>query len=80
MGEAATYRKKPVTVEARQWFCKGHLPTWAQKAGTEYAECVLIETLEGVMRAEPGDWIIRGIKGEVYSCKPDIFALTYEPA
>ena len=37
-----------------------------------------IETLEGVMHAEPGDWIITGIKGERYPCKPDIFAATYE--
>ncbi len=38
-----------------------------------------IETLEGTMRAEPGDWIITGINGERYPCKPDIFAKTYEP-
>ena len=39
-----------------------------------------IETLEGTMRAEPGDWIITGVKGERYPCKPDIFEATYEPA
>ena len=39
---------------------------------------IRIETLEGVMTASPGDWIIRGIKGEFYPCKPDIFAETYE--
>jgi hypothetical protein len=38
-----------------------------------------IDTLEGTMRAEPGDWIIRGVKGEFYPCKPDIFKDTYEP-
>jgi len=38
-----------------------------------------IRTLEGVMRADPGDWIIRGVRGELYVCKPDIFAETYEP-
>ena len=38
-----------------------------------------ILTLEGVMRADPGDWIITGIKGERYPCKPDVFAATYEP-
>lgn len=38
-----------------------------------------IETLEGTMRAEIGDWIITGVKGERYPCKPDIFAATYEP-
>ena len=38
-----------------------------------------IETLEGVMHAEPGDWIITGVNGERYPCKPDIFEKTYEP-
>lgn len=37
-----------------------------------------IQTLEGVMLAKPGDWIIKGVAGEVYPCKPDIFAATYE--
>lgn len=37
-----------------------------------------IETLEGVMKADKGDWIIKGIKGELYPCKPDVFAMTYE--
>lgn len=41
---------------------------------------IAIRTLEGVMRAVPRDWIIRGVKGELYPCKPDIFAATYEPA
>ena len=40
---------------------------------------VEIVTLEGTMRADPGDWIITGVKGERYPCKPDIFAATYEP-
>lgn len=39
-----------------------------------------IKTIEGTMEASPGDWIIRGVKGEHYPCKPDIFAATYEPA
>jgi hypothetical protein len=41
---------------------------------------VEIKTLEGEMRASEGDWIIKGVKGEFYPCKPDIFAATYEPA
>ena len=41
-------------------------------------EITLIETLEGTMRAEVGDWIITGVKGERYPCKPDIFAATYD--
>ena len=40
----------------------------------------LIATLEGVMQAEPGDWVIRGVRGKFYPCKPDIFAATYEQA
>ena len=44
------------------------------------ANRTVIKTLEGDMVAEPGDWIITGIKGERYPCKPDIFAATYEPA
>jgi len=39
-----------------------------------------IETLEGTMVADPGDWIITGVQGEQYPCKPDIFAATYEEA
>lgn len=45
---------------------------------TDYAEWD-IETLEGVMSCGPDDWIIKGVKGEFYPCKPDIFAVTYEP-
>ena len=41
--------------------------------------CVEIYTLEGVMTADEGDWIIRGVQGEFYPCKPDIFEATYEP-
>ena len=43
-------------------------------------EEIYIETLEGVMKANPGDWIIRGVRGELYPCKPDVFAATYEKA
>ena len=42
-------------------------------------EHLSIQTLEGVMLVSPGDWIIRGVKGEIYPCKPDIFAMTYDP-
>lgn len=40
--------------------------------------CILINTLEGQMKAIPGDWIIKGVKGEFYPCKPDIFEATYD--
>ena len=66
------------------------IPSWLAKAlddgilvphnrgSTDYASWD-IKTLEGTMSAGPGDWIIQGVKGEVYSCKPDIFNATYEP-
>lgn len=47
--------------------------------GTGLAEDFLVHTLEGEMRVYPGDWVIKGIKGECYPCKPDIFEATYEP-
>lgn len=40
---------------------------------------IFIKTLEGLMESKPGDWIIRGVRGEIYACKPDIFAMTYDP-
>ena len=81
------YRKKPVVVEAVQWtgnnkveileFTKETRGRHRISYNTGYFE---IETLEGVMRANVGDWIIKGVKGEFYPCRPDIFAATYEPA
>lgn len=56
----------------------GDTPNGSYPAEPE--ECIRINTLEGVMRALPGDWIIRGIQGEFYPCKPDIFEATYEAA
>lgn len=81
MGE---FRKKPVVIEAVQY-------VGSESAESVFAFCpdvsrepgcdgdFLIHTPEGTMRASKGDWIIRGIKGEFYPCKPDIFAATYEP-
>lgn len=86
------FRKRSVEIEAfllgKEW------PDWwadAVSAGTIMThnnddrwrggpDHAFIKTLEGVMRADKGDWIIRGVKGEIYPCKPDIFALTYEPS
>ncbi|KUP22405.1 hypothetical protein AWJ19_27695 [Paenibacillus sp. DMB5] len=75
------YRKKPVVIEAWQNADDTGWPDWLDDAdaGREPGGVILINTLEGVMRADLGDWIIRGIKGEVYPCKPDIFEATYEP-
>lgn len=72
------YRKKPVVIEAWQNVAGApQAPHWLQGHG-EYGAPLIISTLEGMMRADPGDWIIRGVKGELYPCKPDIFAATYE--
>lgn len=71
------YRKKPVVIEATQWFKMGDHP--AVKQG-KVEGCKYIETLEGDHLVSPGDWIITGVKGEHYPCKPDIFEMTYEVA
>lgn len=82
------FRKKPVVIEAFQWvpFQKELFPAWfheAYQAGiVRFQEdgSLTIMTLEGDHRAEIGDWVIQGVKGELYPCKPDIFEMTYEPA
>ena len=90
---AARYRKRPVTIEAVQLAQRFPWPDWFHDAVTankiithglgKFADGPVwceIETLEGVMRASEGDWIIRGVAGEIYPCKPEIFSATYEPA
>lgn len=83
------YRKKPVVIEAYQyptnendetvshpkWFLDCIIAGKIRASAFDYLE---IETLEGVMKANPGDWIIKGVKQEIYPCKPDIFEATYE--
>jgi hypothetical protein len=73
------YRKKPIVIEAWQNVEGSVPPKWLQGRGGGMAgTSIAIVTLEGVMTANPGDWIIQGVKGEVYPCKPDIFEATYE--
>ena len=79
------YRKRPVIIEAQRLTVDNMfaVETWCggQLKGTKLSlsKWVLaIQTLEGEMRAEIGDWVIKGIKGEFYPCKPDIFEVTYE--
>jgi len=105
------YRKKPVVIEATQWFKNGDHPKdnshpvfpasdrlsegevvryfrhpdkkgkdECPRCGEAMGSHGWIETLEGVHRVCPGDWIITGVKGEHYPCKPDIFEATYEKA
>lgn len=83
------YRKKPVVIDAMKYdrlnggviahWCGGRNRFEAKASDpSDVAEWIDIPTLEGVMRADPGDYIIRGVQGEFYPCKPDIFEATYE--
>jgi hypothetical protein len=79
------FRKKPVVIEAMQFTEEtkdqafnfvtcNHYPVWVEPG----IPGLVIQTLEGNMIAHVGDWIIKGVKGEFYPCKPDIFQATYE--
>lgn len=79
------FRKKPVVIEAVQvtddsiedvlrWLNSGKAGFTLSLKGEFH-----INTLEGDMEVSPGDWVIKGVKGEFYPCKPDIFAATYDP-
>lgn len=82
----AKFRKKPVVIEAVRYTGNpfdisrdfdeplGHFLHWHADG-----QWLSIDTLEGDMRVDAGDWIIRGVQGELYPCKPDIFEMTYEP-
>ncbi len=81
------YRKKPVVIEAwpfdGSWLSAMPAINAPHKSVAHWSAdgvggYVRIETLEGEMRASAGDWIIMGVKGELYPCKPDIFEATYE--
>jgi hypothetical protein len=90
MSAATKYRKKPVVIEAEgplhtgnidriaKW-CGGRIVVEAKRSHpTDVYRGLDIPTLEDVMRANLGDYIIRGVQGEFYPCKPDIFEATYE--
>lgn len=75
------YRKRPVMIEAVQWTGAnyGEIVNFANwNCGLTGDGVLFIHTLEGSLRATVGDFILRGVKGEFYPCKPDIFAATYE--
>ena len=83
------FQKKPVVVEARQLTHDnlGEIFAWINSNSKDIAwfpagsasQPLVIQTLEGDHQATIGDWIIKGVKGEFYPCKPDIFEMTYEP-
>jgi hypothetical protein len=77
------FRKKPVVIEAIQWTGNNMTDVLMfMVPGVEpdaEDRINVIKTLEGDMSIGVGDWIIRGVKGELYPCKPDIFEATYEP-
>lgn len=81
---ARAYRKRPVVVEAVQWTGENH-GEMCEFIDPEVFEItshvgLVIHTLEGDHHASPGDYIIKGVNGEFYPCKPDVFEKTYEPA
>lgn len=82
------YRKKPIEIEAFQVppegeYCSEEMSAFLNQSDRDMESnangTLTIYTLEGTMTAEPGDYIIKGIQGELYPCKPDIFEVTYEP-
>jgi hypothetical protein len=92
-GRVEFFRRKPVTIEAVRldphnlneilgWIGRNDGVAMPIRTSPQTASritgSILIHTLEGDHRAEPGDWVIRGVKGEFYPCKPDIFEATYE--
>lgn len=80
------FRKKPVVIEAVRWFKHGDHPEVVpvpydhpvDRNSIRIGEWGWVQTLEGGHLVSPGDWIIKGVKGEFYPCKPDIFEATYE--
>ena len=78
----AKFRKKPVVIEAVLWTGQNEKEVmdflgW-RNACCDEKDGLRIHTLEGTHHASIGDWIIKGVQGEFYPCKPDIFAATYE--
>jgi len=79
------YRKKPVVIEAAQFLATKQsfdnvmaLGSIKWRGGSMGSGFFVIETLEGEHIVTKGDWVIKGVKGEFYPCKPDIFELTYD--
>lgn len=69
----AKYRKKPVSIDAEQWF-----PGKVIMGVDNHGDYAVIHTMEGAMHVKSGDWVITGVKGERYACDNEIFRMTYE--
>jgi len=81
--DKSKYRKKPVVIEAIMWTGDNwdELEKWCPYGlSCTNGRDIVVDTSEGKMTAKLYDWIIKGVKGELYPCKPDIFEMTYEPA
>lgn len=78
----ARYRKKPVVIKAFR--TDGEVPGWflralhEERAYYDADDLLVIKTLNGAVRVDPGEWVVQGVKGEIYPCRPDIFEQTYE--
>ncbi len=90
--EAGRYRKKPVVIDAMRWDGGPEEATividWViefegtaryHEATDDVSESIYVDTLDATAVLSPGDWMVRGVQGEFYPCKPDIFESTYEP-
>lgn len=86
------FRKKPVVIEAKKydgtmesarsiaaWAHEGCPPEANAVISVSVGQCLTVRTLEGMMTASAGDYIIKGVNGEFYPCKPDVFEKSYEP-
>lgn len=87
-GEELRFRKKPIVIEAVQFFEAADLPAgvtiFCESRPLAAGQCSSqgvphVHTLEGPLMVSDGDWIITGVAGERYPCKPDIFKTTYDP-
>ena len=82
--EPKKYRKRPVEVEVLQWTgnnfsdMRRFTGWYAEVFASPEGSCLLVRTMEGNYVAKPGDYIIRGVQGEFYPCKADVFTETYE--
>lgn len=76
------YVKKPIPIEALQWTGDNYMEICnlaGQVLSVDEGGFLIIPTMEGNLQAKPTDWIIKGVKGEIYPCDDEIFQMTYDP-